>query len=79
MLNTKKATPPKADRTANEGPVDIGMTIQTGGLDYLEQTVKRMVEELKRRGFLSEKFVFLTRAEQEAASEEHIDRFLKAP
>lgn len=54
-----------------------GVAIETGGFSYLEQTIRRMVGELKRQGLLSEDFTFLTSTEQEAVLEQHIDQFLK--
>ena len=79
MPNLKKTAPSQMYGAAKEEAVDQGIIVQTRDLDYLEQTVKRMVAELKARGCLSEGVTFLTRAEQEAALEEHIDRFLKSP
>lgn len=45
-------------------------------MEYLEQTIKRMVEELKQRNCLSQEFQFLTKAEREGRLEKAVDDFL---
>lgn len=52
-------------------------TVQTDAFNYLEQTVKRMVEALKQKGCLDGDFAFLTQEEQSAAVEDFIDEFIK--
>ena len=47
-------------------------------INYLEETIKRLVEELKAKNCLSQDFQFLTKAEREKALEWHIDQFLKS-
>lgn len=42
-------------------------------IEYLEQVIKRLVEELKQRNCLSQEFQFLTEAERELKLEEFID------
>ena len=55
------------------------MSCTVSDIEYLEQSIKRLTEELKARGYLSQEFQFLTKAELEANVEWHIDQFLKAP
>lgn len=45
---------------------------------YLENIVKRIVEELKEKNCLSQDFQFLTKAEREIYFERHVDKFLKS-
>lgn len=52
-------------------------TVQTDAFNYLEQTVKRMIEALKQKGCLEEDFAFSTQEEQRAAAEDFIDDFIK--
>ena len=47
--------------------------------EYLENTIKQMVEELKAKSCLSQDFHFLTKAERDKALEYRIDQFLKTP
>lgn len=46
-------------------------------MEYIDQTIKRLVEELKQRNCLSQDFTFLTKAEREALLNKAIDDFLK--
>lgn len=46
-------------------------------IEYLEQTMKRLVEELKQKNCLSQEFVFLTKAERENKLEKAIDEFIR--
>lgn len=45
--------------------------------EYLENTIKRMVEELKTKNCLSQDFCFLTKAERDKALDNFIDDFIK--
>ena len=45
--------------------------------DYLELTIKRLVEELKAKNCLSQDFQFLTKAERKQAVEDFVDVFIK--
>ena len=47
------------------------------GSDYLEQTIKRLVEELKAKNCLSQDFQFLTKAERKQAVEDFVYDFIK--
>ena len=47
-------------------------------IEYLENTIKRIVEELKGKNCFSQDFQFLTKAEREIYFERHIDKFLKS-
>ena len=44
---------------------------------YLEETMKRLVEELKKNNCLSQNFEFLTKAEREKKLEQFIDDFVR--
>lgn len=44
---------------------------------YLEETMKRLVKELKTNNCLSQDFEFLTKAERERKLEKFIDDFLR--
>lgn len=43
---------------------------------YLEQVVKKLIEELKQKNYLSQDFVFLTKAERGKVIEKFIDDFI---
>ena len=45
--------------------------------EYIEQAIKQLVEELKKRNCLSQDFRFLTKAERNAVAEQTIDTFLR--
>ena len=45
--------------------------------EYIEQAIKQLVEELKKRNCLSQDFRFLTKAEREALLGKKVDDFLK--
>lgn len=45
-------------------------------IEYLEQTMKRLVEELKQKNCLSQEFRFVTKAERESELEKAIDEFI---
>ena len=47
-------------------------------IEYLENTIKQIVKELKLKNCLSQDFEFLTKAERELLFEQHIDQFLKS-
>lgn len=53
------------------------MEYNLSGSDYLEQTIKRLVEELKAKNCLSQDFQFLTKAERKQAVEDFVDVFIK--
>ncbi len=44
--------------------------------EYIENTIKRLVEELKAKNCLSQEFQFLTKAERNRALEEFMDNFI---
>lgn len=46
-------------------------------MEYIEQTLKQLVDELKQRNCLSQEFQFLTKAEREALLGKKVDDFLK--
>ena len=46
-------------------------------IEYLENIIKRMVDELKAKKCLSQDFCFLTKAERDRALEDFIDDFIK--
>ena len=46
-------------------------------IEYIERTIKQLIEELKEKNCLSQEFQFLTKAEREAKMERTIDEFLK--
>lgn len=46
-------------------------------LDYIEQTLKHLVESLKQSGYLSPNFQFLTQDEQERAVNKLIEEFIR--
>lgn len=46
-------------------------------LDYIEQTLKHLVECLKQSGYLSPNFQFLTQDEQERAVNKLIEEFIR--
>lgn len=45
---------------------------------YLEETMRRLVEELKKNNCLRQDFEFLTKAERESKLERFIDDFIYA-
>ena len=45
-------------------------------IEYLESTLKKLIEELKQKNCLSQEFKFLTKAEREQKIEEFIDDFI---
>lgn len=45
-------------------------------LEYIEQTLKRLIDELKKQNRLDQDFKFLTKAEREKILKEKIDEFL---
>ena len=47
-------------------------------IDYLERSVKRLVEELKQKNCLSQDFEFLTKAERDQMVESFIDDFIQS-
>ena len=53
------------------------MEYNLSGSDYLEQTIKRLVEELKAKNCLSQDFEFLTKAERECKLEQFVNNFIK--
>lgn len=44
--------------------------------EYVEQTIKQLIEELKQKNCLSQDFQFLTKAERETLLEQKINQFL---
>lgn len=52
------------------------MSRKNSDTEYIEQTLKRLIEELKQENCLSQDFQFLTKAEREAVLEQRIDEFL---
>lgn len=53
------------------------MGYNLSGSDYLEQTIKRLVEELKAKNCLSQDFEFLTKAERERKLERFVNDFIQ--
>lgn len=53
---------------------DMGRRMSDG--EYVEQTIKRLIEELKQKNCLSQDFQFLTKAEREVLLEQQINQFL---
>lgn len=53
------------------------MSAQTSSFDYLEQAIKQMLMDLKRRNCLGQDFQFLTKAEQNRTLDSFIDNFIK--
>lgn len=46
-------------------------------MQYLEEIMKRMIEELKKNNCLSQDFEFLTKAERERKLEQFLNSFIE--
>lgn len=53
------------------------MALYNPDIEYLELTIRRLIEELKQKNCLSQEFEFLTKAEREQKVDVFIDGFIQ--
>lgn len=70
--STARLREPDSARVENT----VAMLLQSD-LGYIEQTIKRLVESLKRDGYLDPDFQFLTEAERERALNEFMEKVIR--
>lgn len=70
--STARLREPDSARVENT----VAMLLQSD-LVYIEQTIKRLVESLKRDGYLDPDFQFLTKAERERALNEFMEKVIR--